>query len=105
MGYQSWNDVLSRGREECIAKFGSDDCYYHALALQQNCPVFRLGEAAAIQRRERIVHFDVEDILITDPPTVTRPHVYMLGVAVPDGTTHIWTARGEDDEARMWTVF
>ncbi len=105
LGYPSWKDVLSCGREACVANFGGDDRYHHALARQQHRPVFRPGEAAAIQRRERIVHFDVEDILITDPPTVTRPHIYMIGVAVPDGTTHIWTARGEDDEARMWTDF
>ena len=104
-GFQSWTDVLPLGKDECVANFGGDDRYYHALARQQNRPVFRHSEAAAIRRRGRIVHFDVEDILFVDPPTVTRPHVYMVGVAEPDGSTRIWTARGEKDEARMWTDF
>jgi len=104
-GLQSWTDILSHGKDDCVANFGRDDHYYHALARQQNIPVFRPGEAASIRRRGRIVHFDVEDILMTVPSTVTRPHIYMLGVAEPDGSTQIWTARGEKDEARMWTDF
>jgi predicted RecB family nuclease len=47
----------------------------------------------------------VEDISTLEDGTVTRPHVYMLGVATPDGETQTWTARGEDDEARMWSDF
>ena len=52
-----------------------------------------------------MVYFDVEDLTFADPPLVTRPHTYMLGVVTPDGNSRIWTARGQDDEERMWSDF
>jgi predicted RecB family nuclease len=42
---------------------------------------------------------------VLDGAIVTRPHTYMVGVATPDGKTSIWTAHGQDDEARMWIDF
>ena len=47
----------------------------------------------------------MEDTSTLDGETVTGPHTYMLGVATPEGETQIFTARGEDDEARMWSDF
>lgn len=104
-GFASLDDIVAAGSSGEMGRLPNQDCYYHALALQTGKPVFRPGERPSIRRRKRILHFDVEDILITAPPTVSRPHVYMIGVAEPDGSTHIWTARGEDDEVRMWTDF
>ncbi len=104
-GFSSTDKILALGADGCVEEFRQDHHYYHALALQEDRPLFRPGESASIKRRERLVYFDVEDTSTLDGETVTRPHVYMLGVATPDGETHIWTARGEDDEARMWSDF
>jgi predicted RecB family nuclease len=93
------------GPAGCVREFKCDDWYYHALAYREGCPVFRPGETACITRRQRQVYFDVEDISVIDAPSVSRPHPYMLGAATRAGDTRIWTAHGEDDEARMWTDF
>jgi uncharacterized protein len=104
-GFQSMDEILELGPEGCAQEFRRDHHYYHALAFQAGRPVFRPGQSAAIPRKRRLVYFDVEDTSTLDGETVTRPHVYMLGVATPDGETQIWTARGEADEARIWTDF
>jgi predicted RecB family nuclease len=104
-GIPSIGEILALGADGCVQELRGDHHYYHALALREGRPVFRPGQAASIQRRERLVYFDVEDTSTLDGETVTRPHIYMLGVATPDGETQIWTARGEDDEARMWSDF
>jgi len=104
-GFGSMDEILALGADGCAREFRRDHRYYHALAFAQKRPVFRPGESASIPRRERMVYFDVEDTSTLDGETVTRPHVYMLGVATPDGETRIWTARGERDEARIWTDF
>jgi len=104
-GFESLDDILAAGASGDMGRLPNSDCYYHALAFQKGQPVFRPGEAAQIRRKERLVHFDVEDTSVLDGELVTRPHTYMIGVATPDGDTTIWTARGEDDEARMWTNF
>ena len=104
-GFGSLDDILAAGAGGDLGRLPNSDCYYHALAFQRGRPVFRPGEAAQIRRRERQVHFDVEDTSVLDGELVTRPHTYMIGVATPDGETTIWTARGQDDEARMWTSF
>jgi predicted RecB family nuclease len=104
-GFPSTNEILTLGAEGCLQEFRKDHHYYHSLAIQEDRPVFRPGETASIQRRERLVYFDVEDTSTLDGEAVTRPHTYMLGVATPDEKTQIWTARGENDEARMWTDF
>ena len=104
-GFQTLGDILELGPDGCVREFKHDHHYYHALAYHRQRPVFRPGQSPAIQRRRRIVHFDVEDISVLDGQYVTRPHTYMLGVATPDGHTKIWTARGQDDESRMWRDF
>lgn len=104
-GLLSLGDLVRLGQAACCAELGGDHVYYHALAYQRQCPVFRHGDRARIARRRRLVYFDVEDLTFADPPLVTRPHTYMLGVATPDGNSRIWTARGQDDEARMWSEF
>ena len=104
-GISSMGEILALGADGCAQELRGDHHYYHALALREGRPIFRPGESASIQRRERLVYFDVEDTSTLDGETVTRPHIYMLGVATPDGETQIWTARGEDDEARMWADF
>ena len=104
-GFRSTSEILALGADGCVEELRGDHHYYHALALREGIPVFRPGQTASIQRRERLVYFDVEDTSTLDGKDVTRPHVYMLGVATPNGETQIWTARGEDDEARMWTDF
>jgi uncharacterized protein len=104
-GLQSMGEILALGADGCVQEFRQDHHYYHALAHREGKPVFRPGESPSIQRRKRLVYFDVEDISTLDDEAVTRPHVYMLGVATPDGETQIWTARGEQDEARMWSDF
>lgn len=104
-GIRSMDDLLAAGAVGCAAKLRTDHGYYHALAHRDGRPVFRPGDVPGIERRRRLIYFDVEDTSLLDPPTVTRPHTYMLGVAAPDGTTRIWTARGERDEARMWSEF
>lgn len=104
-GYGCMTHVLSLGAAGCVQEFGSDAHYYHALAYQQDRPVFRPGERASITRRARIVHFDVEDTSVLDGQFVCRPHTYMVSVATSDGCTQTWTARGEDDEGRMWADF
>jgi len=104
-GFKTLGDILALGPDGCIRQFQNDHHYYHALAHRHRQPVFRPGETVDIQRRRRIVHFDVEDIALVDGKYVTRPHVYMIGVATPDGKTLIWTARGQADESRMWQKF
>ncbi len=104
-GFTSLDEILAAGPEECAGRLPNSDCYYHALAILEGRPIFRPGESASIRRKERQVHFDVEDISLLDGAVVTRPHTYMIGVATPDESTHIWTARGQDDEARIWTEF
>ncbi len=104
-GLLSLVELVRLGQAACNAELGGDHLYYHALAYQRQCPVFRYGDRAQISRRPRLVYFDVEDLTFADPPLVTRPHTYMLGVATPDGDSRIWTARGQDDEARMWGEF
>jgi predicted RecB family nuclease len=89
-----WLEIASLRRYCC----GNSSRHWRA-------PVFRPGETASITRRKRLVYFDVEDISIIDAPTVSRPHTYMLGAATPAGETRTWTARGDGDEARMWTDF
>jgi predicted RecB family nuclease len=104
-GISSTEEIVALGVDGCVREFRGDHYYYHALAIREGKPLFRPGESAAIQRRERLVYFDVEDTSTLDGTIVTRPHVYMLGVATPDDETHIFTAHGEDDEARMWSDF
>lgn len=104
-GFASLDEILALGPDGCLQEFGNHHHFYHALAYQKGRPVFRPGDTASIRRRDRIVHFDVEDIIVVDGETVNRPHVYMIGVAMPEGETIIWTARGEDDESRMWRDF
>ncbi len=104
-GFPSMGEILALGADGCVQEFRRDHHYYHALANREARPVFRPGQSASIQRRKRLVYFDVEDTSTLDGEAVTRPHIYMLGVATPNGETQIWTARGEDDEARMWTDF
>ena len=105
LGIKTLDDVLRAGPDGDLGRNPNSDCYYHALAFQQNRPVFRPGESAQIERRERLVHFDVEDTSVLDGELITRPHTYMIGVATPEGETTIWTARGQNDEARMWSDF
>ena len=104
-GYHTFTDIIALGPEGCVREFQGDERYYQALACQQGRPVFRPGQAASIKRRARLVYFDVEDTSVVDGETVFRPHTYMLGAATATGETRIWTARGEHDEARMWTEF
>lgn len=104
-GVVGLDDVLAKGPEGNRGRPCQVDCYYHALAYQTGRPVFRPGDSAKIERRARQVHFDVEDITILDGKLVNRPHTYMVGVATPDGQTTIWTAHGQEDEARMWSDF
>jgi uncharacterized protein len=104
-GFGSTEEILALGADGCVQEFRRDDHYYHALAIREGRPVFRPGDSVSIRRRDRLVYFDVEDTSTLDGETVTRPHTYMLGVATPDGATRIFTARGEDDEARMWSDF
>jgi uncharacterized protein len=104
-GIPSLDEILELGADGCAREFSGDHHYYHALAQREGRSVFKPGQGASIQRRERLVYFDVEDISTLEDGIVTRPHVYMLGVATPDGETQTWTARGEDDEARMWSDF
>jgi len=104
-GIASLDEILALGADGCESELRGEHHYYHALAWREGRPVFRPGQTASIRRRERLVYFDVEDTATLDGETVTRPHVYMLGAATPDGDTQIWTARGEDDEARMWCDF
>ncbi|MBW2541011.1 MAG: TM0106 family RecB-like putative nuclease [Deltaproteobacteria bacterium] len=104
-GFPTTDEILALGADRCAAEFRRDHHYYHALALREGRPVFRPGESPFILRRERLVYFDVEDTSTLDGAIVTRPHIYMLGAATPDGETQIFTARGEDDEVRMWTDF
>jgi predicted RecB family nuclease len=104
-GFESTDGILALGADGCAQEFRKDHHYYHSLALREGRPVFRPGETASIKRRKRLVYFDVEDTSTLDGEAVTRPHTYMLGVATPAGETQIFTARGEDDEARMWTDF
>ena len=105
LGINTLDDVLAAGPDGDLGRTPKSDCYYHALAYDQNRPVFRPGESAQIERKPRQVHFDVEDTSVLDGELVTRPHTYMVGVATPEGETTIWTAHGQDDEARMWTDF
>ncbi len=104
-GFRSIEDILALGANECAQQLKQKHHYYHALAHREGSPVFRTGQSESIQRRKRLVYFDVEDISVLDGEVVTRPHVYMLGVATPDGKTKIWTARGEGDEERIWSEF
>ncbi|MCH2131187.1 MAG: TM0106 family RecB-like putative nuclease [Pirellulaceae bacterium] len=104
-GFETLGDILDLGTDGCVREFNHDHHYYHALAYHRQQPVFRPGQSVAVRRKRRIVHFDVEDISALDGNLVTRPHTYMLGVATPDDHTKIWTARGQDDEARMWQDF
>jgi predicted RecB family nuclease len=104
-GFESTDSILALGADGCAQEFRDDHRYYHSLAFQEGRPVFRPGETASIRRKERLVYFDVEDTSTLDGKIVTRPHTYMLGVATPDGETQIFTAHGEDDEARMWGDF
>jgi uncharacterized protein len=104
-GFATLEQITALGPERCAQELRADHHYYHALAWREARPVFRPGEAAAIQRRERLVYVDVEDTSLLDGELVTRPHVYMIGAATPDGATRIWTARGEADEARIWSDF
>jgi uncharacterized protein len=104
-GFATLERFLELGPDRCTQEFRADHHYYHALAWREARPVFRPGEAASIQRRARLVYVDVEDTSLLDGELVTRPHVYMIGAATPDGGTRIWTARGERDEARIWSEF
>jgi predicted RecB family nuclease len=104
-GFESMDSILALGAAGCAQEFRNDHHYYHALAFREGRPVFRAMETASIRRRQRLVYFDVEDTSTLDGKIVTRPHTYMLGVATPDGDTQIFTAHGEDDEARMWGDF
>jgi predicted RecB family nuclease len=105
LGIMTLDDILAGGPDGDLGRTPQSDYYCHALAYDQNRPVFRPGESAQIERKPRQVHFDVEDTSVLDSKFVTRPHTYMVGVATPDGKTTIWTAHGQDDEARMWTDF
>jgi predicted RecB family nuclease len=105
LGINTLDDILAAGPDGDLGRIPKSHCYYHALAYDQNRPVYRPGESAKIQRKERQVHFDVEDTSVLDGAIVTRPHTYMVGVATPDGKTSIWTAHGQDDEAQMWIDF
>ncbi len=104
-GYGTLTEILALGPAGCDSEFGCVDWYYHALAYRDGRPSFRPGDAASITRRQRLVYFDVEDTSVLDGQIVFRPHTYMLGAATPGGDTHIWTAQGEGDEARMWCDF
>jgi len=104
-GFGTLDDIRNLGPDGCIREFNSDHRYYHAVAYQSGKPVFRPGSSVPIPSHKRVVYFDVEDVSVLDGEYVTRPHVYMIGVAMPDGDTKIWTARGQDDEARIWQEF
>ncbi len=104
-GISSMSEILALGPDGCVKEFSNDHHYYHALARQKGKPVFRPGESETIMRRKRLVYFDVEDTSTLSGEVVTRAHTYMVGVATPDETVHIWKAHGEDDEARMWSNF
>jgi len=99
------DDIRNLGPDGCIREFNNDHRYYHALAYQSGKPVFRPGSSVSIPSQKRIVYLDVEDVSVLDGEYVTRPHVYMIGVATPNGDTKVWTARGQDDEGRIWQEF
>jgi uncharacterized protein len=106
-GITSYTDFIDLGEQGAIQRFGEDGkhYYWHAKAHQKGEPTFPPGTSASIKRRDRIVHFDVEDTTVVDDDVIRRSHTYMLGAALPDGTTRIWTAEGEETEKRMWEGF
>jgi hypothetical protein len=76
-GFKSLDSILAAGSSGDLDRLTNQDCYSHALAFQEGRPVFRTGEGPHIRRRERLVHFDVEDTSVLDGDLVTRPHTYM----------------------------
>ncbi len=106
-GINSYEAFLELGEQELIERFGQEGkhYYWHAKAHQVGEPIFATGTSASIPRRERTLYFDLEDTTVVDDEVITRSHTYMLGAALPDRTTKIWTAQGEETEKRMWKEF